>query len=234
MRAFVKPLAIMALQESEFGISRYQLIELMAQRRMDGVNLIREHGGAKAIADHLKTDVKTGLSCKFGDLESRSAAFGVNVIPPSPSKAFWALCLDAIQDKTLLILIVAALVSIVLGVTVEEEKVRTGLVHECMETLPVGQLQNIAWIEGAAILGAVVLVVLVTAINDWTKERQFRGLQKKLDTDSRFSVIRNGKIVELSLAEIVVGDVAQFKYGNSFPVDGILIQVHGCGSLHAC
>lgn len=71
----------------------------------------------------------------------------------------------------------------------------------------------------------MVVVVLVTALNDWTKERQFRGLQKKLDTDSRFSVIRNGKIVELALAEIVVGDVAQFKYGNTFPVDGVLIQV---------
>ena len=71
----------------------------------------------------------------------------------------------------------------------------------------------------------MVLVVLVTALNDWTKERQFRGLQKKLDTDSRFSVIRNEEILELGLAEIVVGDVAQFKYGNTFPVDGILIQV---------
>lgn len=71
----------------------------------------------------------------------------------------------------------------------------------------------------------MVVVVLVTALNDWTKDRQFRGLQKKLDTDSRFSVIRNDKIEELTLAEIVVGDVAQFKYGNTFPVDGILIQV---------
>ncbi len=74
-------------------------------------------------------------------------------------------------------------------------------------------------------MAAVVLVVLVTAVNDWTKERQFRGLQKKLDTDSRFSIIRNQEILELPLAEIVVGDIAQFKYGNTFPVDGVLIQV---------
>lgn len=31
--------------------------------------------------------------------------------------------------------------------------------------------------------------------------------------------------MELPLAEMVVGDVAQFKYGNTFPVDGILIEV---------
>lgn len=75
---------------------------------------------------------------------------------------------------------------------------------------------------------AVVIVVFITALNDWTKDRQFRGLQKKLDSDSRFSVIRDGDLVELPLVELVVGDVAQFKYGNTFPVDGILIHVSQC------
>ena len=104
-------------------------MELMAQRRAGAVNLIREHGGLKAIGDHLKTDLKAGISCKLGELEARRSAFGKNFIPPNPPKAFWALCLDAIQDKTLLILIAAAIISIILGVTVEEQKVRSE--HEC-------------------------------------------------------------------------------------------------------
>jgi hypothetical protein len=33
------------------------------------------------------------------------------------------------------------------------------------------------WIEGLAILLAVIVVVLVTAFNDWSKDRQFQGLQ---------------------------------------------------------
>ena len=37
------------------------------------------------------------------------------------------------------------------------------------------------WIEGVAILIAVIIVVLVTAFNDWSKEKQFRGLQVQLD-----------------------------------------------------
>ncbi len=68
------------------------------------------------------------------------------------------------QDKTLIILIIAAVISIVLGVTVEEDK-------------------DIAWIEGAAILSAVLLVVVLTVVKDWTKE--FRGRQKNLDTTSK-------------------------------------------------
>ena len=98
-------------------------MELMAQRRSDGVALIEEHGGMKSLADHLKTDLKTGISCNPGELEARKSAFGSNFIPPSPPRNFLALCLDAVQDKTLLILIGAAIISIILGVTVEEQKV---------------------------------------------------------------------------------------------------------------
>ena len=36
------------------------------------------------------------------------------------------------------------------------------------------------WIEGFAILVAVIIVVFVTAFNDWSKEKQFRGLQVKI------------------------------------------------------
>ncbi len=110
--------------ESEYGLTRYQLMELMAQRRSDGVALIEEYGGLKCMAEHLKTDMKAGIRCGVGELEARKAAFGANFIPPQPPKAFLALCLDALQDKTLLILIGAAIISIILGVTVEERKVR--------------------------------------------------------------------------------------------------------------
>lgn len=152
---------------SQFGLSRYQLQELMSQKGKDGLKRLTEYDGVLGIADLLRSNVKGGLDGVPQDLELRKLEYGANYIAPVPPKSFLALALDAIQDKTLIILIVAALVSIVLGVTVEERK-------------------DIAWIEGAAILAAVVLVVVVTAINDWTKERQFRGLQKKLDTDSRY------------------------------------------------
>ena len=42
-----------------------------------------------------------------------------------------------------------------------------------------------AWFEGAAILLAVGLVVIVTAVNDWTKERKFRALQQRLESSSK-------------------------------------------------
>lgn len=138
----------------------------MSAGEKERVSKIEEYEGAEAIAGHLHSSIKVGVSDSPRELEARKREYGANYIVPVPPKSFVALMFDAIQDKTLIILIIAALLSMVLGLTVEEQK-------------------NIAWIEGAAILVAVFIVVIVTAINDWTKERQFRGLQKKLETDAR-------------------------------------------------
>ena len=68
-----------------------------------------------------------------------------------------------------------------------------------------------AWIEGAAILIAVVIVVVVTAFNDWSKERQFRGLQERIDGEQTFNVIRKGEAMQIQIGDLVVGDVAQVR-----------------------
>lgn len=70
------------------------------------------------------------------------------------------------------------------------------------------------WIEGAAILLSVVCVVLVTAFNDWSKEKQFRGLQSRIEQEQKFQVVRGGQVIQLPVADIVVGDIAQIKYGK--------------------
>lgn len=70
------------------------------------------------------------------------------------------------------------------------------------------------WIEGAAILLSVVCVVLVTAFNDWSKEKQFRGLQSRIEQEQRVTVVRKGNVIQIPVADMVVGDVAQIKYGK--------------------
>ena len=70
------------------------------------------------------------------------------------------------------------------------------------------------WIEGVAILLSVICVVLVTAFNDWSKEKQFRGLQSRIEQEQKFTVVRGGQVIQIPVAEIVVGDIAQIKYGT--------------------
>lgn len=80
------------------------------------------------------------------------------------------------------------------------------------------------WIESLAILLSVVVVVFVTAFNDYSKEKQFRGLKNRIEGEHTFSVIRGGQPINISVADIVVGDICQIKYGDLLPADGVLIQ----------
>jgi len=70
------------------------------------------------------------------------------------------------------------------------------------------------YIEGTAIIAAVIVVVLVTAFNDWRKERQFRGLQAQIECEQWLSVIRHGETVQILMKDVVVGDICQIKYGT--------------------
>jgi Ca2+ transporting ATPase len=83
---------------------------------------------------------------------------------------------------------------------------------------------NVEWIEGVAIIIAVLVVVLVTAFNDWTKERQFRGLQSKIELDQKFNVVRENNVKQIPIKDIVVGDICQIKYGDLLPADGVVVQ----------
>ena len=77
-----------------------------------------------------------------------------------------------------------------------------------------GHEEEAGWIEGAAILLAVVVVVFVTAFNDWQKEKQFRGLQNKIEHEHKFSVIRANEVQQIPVSDILVGDICQVKYGT--------------------
>lgn len=70
------------------------------------------------------------------------------------------------------------------------------------------------WIEGVAILVSVIIVVLVTAFNDYSKERQFRGLQNRIECEHKVAVIRGGEVIQVLVSDIVVGDICQVKYGE--------------------
>ncbi|XP_076260861.1 plasma membrane calcium-transporting ATPase 3 isoform X2 [Rhynchophorus ferrugineus] len=201
---------------AQYGISLKQLRDLMEHRGREGVQKVQDLGGVQEICKKLYTSPSDGLSESNVDLEHRRETFGSNSIPPKPPKTFLQLVWEALQDITLIILEVAAIVS--LGLSFYQptsEDSESGFDDD--ET-------SHGWIEGLAILISVIVVVLVTAFNDYTKERQFRGLQSRIEGEHKFSVIRQGEVKQISVSDIVVGDICQVKYGDLLPADGILIQ----------
>ncbi|XP_006870777.1 PREDICTED: plasma membrane calcium-transporting ATPase 1 isoform X4 [Chrysochloris asiatica] len=212
-----------ANHDGDFGITLAELRALMELRSTDALRKIQEsYGDVYGICTKLKTSPNEGLSGNPADIERREAVFGKNFIPPKKPKTFLQLVWEALQDVTLIILEIAAIISLGLSFYQPPE----GNNELCGE-VTVGEEEGegeTGWIEGAAILLSVVCVVLVTAFNDWSKEKQFRGLQSRIEQEQKFTVIRGGQVIQIPVADIVVGDIAQVKYGDLLPADGILIQ----------
>lgn len=79
--------------------------------------------------------------------------------------------------------------------------------------------------EGIAITAAIFIVVVVGAVNDWQKERQFSRLNAKKE-ERDVKALRDGSERMLSIYSIVVGDVLFLEPGDIIPADGLFLQGH--------
>uniref|UniRef100_A0A671MU38 Calcium-transporting ATPase n=1 Tax=Sinocyclocheilus anshuiensis TaxID=1608454 RepID=A0A671MU38_9TELE len=206
-----------ANHDGDFGCTLKELRSLMELRGTDGLQRIQEcYGDVQGLCSRLKSSPIDGLSGHSDDIATRKEEFGNNFIPPKKPKTFLQLVWETLQDVTLIILEVAAILSLGLSFYKPPDAERERVEDE-------GEAEA-GWIEGAAILLSVICVVLVTAFNDWSKEKQFRGLQSRIEQEQKFTVLRAGQVIQIPVAEIVVGDIAQVKYGDLLPADGVLIQ----------
>ena len=149
-----------------------------------------------------------GLSGDESDLELRREVFGSNRIPPKPPKTFLELWWNALQDPTLLLLMFLAVFSIGFA---------------CYKYF----YEKHSWTEfldGAAILFAVIVVSTVTASVDWWRESQFRGLKGRIEDEQKFNAIRKNEIIEVQVGDIVVGDILMVHYGDKMPADGLVLH----------
>lgn len=101
--------------KSKFGITLIELRDMMELRGQDGIKKITELGGKFEILKLLQTSEEQGIVGSQKDFKNRRKVFGINVLPPQPPKKFIRLIWEALQDATLIILLVAGLVSFLLS-----------------------------------------------------------------------------------------------------------------------
>lgn len=186
-----------------FDISADKLTELLDQRKMSD---LEELGGLDGIVKVLESDKDKGLprseiNTNFID---RKAQFGVNSIPQRKGESFWKLWFNTFKDLTIIILTVSAIVSLIIGIIEYEE-------------------DPLAWIDGVAIIVTICIVATVTAVNDYSKEKQFQKLNAQKN-DRVIKVVRDNEIQEISVHEVVVGDLCVVQTGDAIPADGIFIS----------
>lgn len=159
------------------------------------------------------TSSSLSLSSKSSDdsYVERKRIYGPNRLPEKKAKGILELAWIAYNDKVLILLTIAAVISLALGIY--------------QSVIATGGEARVQWVEGVAIIVAILIVVIVGAANDWQKERQFVKLNKKKE-DRQVKVIRSGKTVEISIFDVQVGEVMHLEPGDLVPVDGIFIDGH--------
>ena len=170
--------------------------------------LVDELKGTSGLCQILKIDPKVGVSQNEEEIKSREEHFGNNEPITKPLKTFLELVWEQLQDLVLQILIIAAIISLVIGMVTHPED---------------------GWLEGCAILVAVVIVVGVGSVNDWVKQKQFEKLNKKID-EKKVIVLRDGAQQSIDNTELVVGDILYINQGDALPADGILLASHNLRS----
>ncbi|CEP61791.1 calcium-transporting ATPase PMC1 LALA0_S04e00760g [Lachancea lanzarotensis] len=201
----------------DFRLRPEQLSELHDPKSLSAFDSLFDHDSAN-LCKYLQTDAVKGLTIQDEDVTqtSRYELYGDNRIPQRKAKPFWRLAWEAFQDQTMILLSVAAVVSFALGLY-ETLGQPAEYDHEGKK------ITKVDWVEGVAIMIAVLVVILVGSANDYQKERQFARLNEK-KSDREIVVLRGGDEHLISIHDLLVGDLITLQTGDVVPADCILVD----------
>ncbi|KAH6609034.1 p-type calcium atpase [Trichoderma cornu-damae] len=235
---------------NNFAFTPSQLHKLLKQRSLAALHVF---GGLRGLVLGLRTDVDTGLSVDESHLDGaitfdeavaaarglrapalspvqaplarpslafqmgesddrfidRRRIFGANRLPRRRQKSFLKLMWIAFNDKLMILLTISACISLAIGLyqslTADEDK------------------SNIEWVDGLTVVAAIIAIVLASAATDWQKNHRFEKLNER-QQQREVIVLRSGRIQQISIYSVMVGDVLHIEAGEVVAADGILVQ----------
>ena len=146
----------------------------------------------EAVVETLGTDVAAGLT--VAEAKTRLAQHGPNELAEHPRPGFWQLLLDQFKNFVVIILLVSAVISFLLGDV----------------------------IEASAIMAIVILNAVLGVIQESKAEEALAALKKMAAPEAH--VLRDGHRVTVPARELVPGDVVFLEAGNYVPADLRLIE----------
>ncbi|KAJ6321014.1 hypothetical protein OIU78_016248 [Salix suchowensis] len=167
------------------------------------VKKLKIHGEVEGIAEKLSTSINDGISTSEDLLNVRKGIYGINKFNESPPRGFLVFVWEALQDMTLMILGVCALVSLIVGIA--------------MEGWPKGAH------DGLGIVASILLVVFVTATSDYKQSLQFKDLDREKKKIT-VQVTRNAVRQKISIYDLLPGDIVHLFIGDQVPADGLFVS----------
>lgn len=84
-------------------------------------------------------------------------------------------------------------------------------------------IKEFDWYETIGIVTSILLASIVSTISEYGSEKAFEKLEKEASM-TETKVIRNKKMNEIKINEVVKGDIVVLESGDKIPADGIIVQ----------
>ncbi len=140
---------------------------------------------------------KEGLA--ESQISDQRARFGENRMTEQKKRGFWRRFFSNLNDPVIRILLGALAVNLLLV------------------------FQNADWVETAGIAVAVFLATFISTLSECSSDRAFARISAE-SAEGVCRVRRDGKLKNLPISELVVGDVVLLSAGEAIPADGLLLS----------
>ena len=145
-------------------------------------------------------EIYKNFTLSSSKVEEQKNKYGSNRLTEKKQDGFWKKYFEAFNDPIIKILLVALVINLIF--------VFTG---------------NAEWYEAVGIFVAVLLATFVSTLSEYSNEKAFAKLQAEADK-IKCKVIRDGKVQEISIDDVVVGDYILLQAGDKVPADGVMVN----------
>ena len=158
------------------------------------------------ISKETKTDLKNGLNEE--EVKKRQKEYGFNELEEKKKKSIFVKFLEQFKDFMIIILIIAAIIS---GI--------------------VGYMEGEGFTDSIIILVVVILNAVIGVVQESKAEKSLEALKKMSSYSAK--VLRDGKITVIPSRDLVPGDVVILETGDYVPADIRIIEAVNLKSQEA-
>lgn len=139
----------------------------------------------------------SGLTEK--DVVENRKKYGTNNISGSKKESFYKLFVESLGDPIIKILLIAL------------------AIKTCF------LFQDFDWFETIGIVVAIIVASLISAVSEYGSSKAFESLMEE-SSKIKCRVIREGKVKEIPIDDIVVNDILELSSGDKIGADGIILK----------
>ncbi len=153
------------------------------------------------ITAHLATDLENGLNSK--QVQSRLAEYGENRLKEIAGISPWVILLNQFRNIITLLLLVATVISLLLG----------------------------DYVEAMAVVAVIILNALFGFVTEYKAEQAMDALKKMVTSTAK--VVRDSKLQEIPAEQLVPGDILVLEEGDQVTADARLVEAENLATVEA-